>query len=188
VSRGRPDAGAVLAVLVVLWLAWLAPKASPSTAGRAAPGGGGLPASASAGALAANPRITLTTQARRDLARGLVDARLVRILAGAAYRHRLGISVFVTGHTKYVAGTNRVSRHYLGRAVDVWQVDGRPVTASNQAAAELVAWLARLPVGQRPTEVGSPFTRFEARPGFFTDPAHRDRVHIGVGRRPGGGR
>jgi hypothetical protein len=190
VTRRRSDAGAVLAVLAVLWLAWLAPHASPTPTGRAT-AGGGLPASASARPLAANPRLTLTVQARRDLERGLVDARLVRILTGVAKRHRLGISVFVTGHSKYVASTTRVSRHYLGRAVDVWQVDGHPVTASNQAAAELVAWLAVLPVGQRPTEVGSPFARFQARPGFFTDRAHRahrDHVHIGVGRRPGGGR
>jgi hypothetical protein len=189
VTRRRSDAGAVVLVLVVLWLAWL-PQAESAPAGRAGigPGGGGLPASASARALAANPRITFTVQARRDLQRGLVDARLVRILTGAAKRHRLAISVFATGHTKYIAGTSRVSRHYLGRAVDVWQVDGQRVTARNSAAAELVAWLADLPVGQRPTEVGSPFTRFQARPGFFTNSAHRDHVHIGVGRRPGGGR
>jgi hypothetical protein len=184
----RSGMGAVLAVLVMLWLAWLTQAESAPAPRAGAELGGGLPASASARALAASPRLTLTTQARRDLQRGLVDGRLVRLLAGAARRHRLAISVFVTGHSKYVAGTTRISRHYTGRAVDVWQVDGRPVTAGNRAAAELVAWLARLPVGVRPTEVGSPFTRFEHRPGFFTDHAHRDHVHIGVGRRPGGGR
>jgi hypothetical protein len=188
VGQRRSGMGAVLAVLVMLWLAWLTQAESAPAPHARAGLGGGLPASASARALAASPRLTLTTQARRDLQRGLVDGRLVRLLTGATRRHRLAISVFVTGHSKYVAGTTRISRHYTGRAVDVWQVDGRPVTAGNRAAAELVAWLASLPVGQRPTEVGSPFTRFERRPGFFTDRAHRDHVHIGVGRSPGGGR
>jgi hypothetical protein len=189
--RRGSDLGAAAAMLAVIALAAMTGQAAPTTAhpagGRHRPSALGQ-ASASARALAANPRISFTARARRDLRSGTVDPRLVRVLAAATGRHRLAVSVFATGHSKYVAGTWRVSRHYSGRAADVWQVDGRPVTAANPAARRLVAWLAALPPSQRPAEVGSPFAEFEPLPGFFTDRAHRDHVHIGVGRRPGRGR
>ena len=76
------------------------------------------------------------------------------------------------------------SNHYHYRAVDLWQVDGAPVTAGNDAARALVQWVATVAGPLRPDEVGSPW----GGPwlGHFTDAAHRDHVHLGWDA-PGGG-
>ena len=137
------------------------------------------PAPTTARALLANPRLQLTANARHDLAAGVVDQRLVAVLGRLLVHHRLAVSVFKTGHSKYVAGTNRISRHFSGRAADIWQVDGHLVRSGDSSSRQVVAELAAM--RPRPTEVGSPFAEYAPLPGFFTDAAHQDHIHVGVG-------
>jgi secretion/DNA translocation related TadE-like protein len=132
-------------------------------------------------ALAADPRLELTARARADLLAGVVDQRLVDLLATLLRDHRLAVSVFRSGHTKFVARTRSVSLHYHGRAADVWKVDGEPVRRGSRPALAVTAWLNRLTGSARPSEVGSPFPQFEPEPGQFSNADHRDHIHLGVG-------
>jgi hypothetical protein len=133
-------------------------------------------------ALLANPRIEFMPHARQDLAAGLVDPRLVALLSAATTRHTLHVLVFKTGHSKYVAGTNRVSNHWCGQAADVFIIDGQAVARSSPSARLFVEWLRALPDPVRPTEVGQPWSDVVGG-GFFTDASHQGHVHIGYGPR-----
>jgi hypothetical protein len=144
-------------------------------------GQGGLEADAAANAdkLLTNPNLTLTPQARADLVNGLVDPRVVNVLAAAVVDHRISVSVFETGHSQFVAGTDRVSNHFHGRAVDIYAVDGAPVSPSNDAALDLaIAILTGSPALQ-PDELGSPWPGLNQFPGAFSDAGHQDHLHIG---------
>lgn len=132
-------------------------------------------------ALLTNPGLTLSANARADLSAGIVDARIVALLTLLLDKHKLAVSVFKTGHSEYVAGTDRVSNHYYGRAVDIYQVDGQPVTPTSTTARTLVDELATVTGALAPSEVGSPFVL--PNPGFFTDADHQNHVHIGYAAR-----
>jgi hypothetical protein len=117
-----------------------------------------------------------------------LDRRVRALLVAIAKQHRIRISCIHTGHSRYVAGTRRVSNHTVWRAVDVDQVDGHPVSHSNAAARELALWIGRGRAGVQPSEVGSPWA-FGAWP-WFTDAGHQDHLHVGFAgpTRAGGGR
>jgi hypothetical protein len=130
-----------------------------------------------AGELLANPRLVLSPAARADILAGRVDPRVLAALGTLTRRHTVGVSVIRTGHSRYVAGTRRVSNHYHARAVDIAMVDGRPVSSGNAAARAAVVELA---AAVAPDELGSPFPEFNGRlPGHFSDAAHRDHLHLG---------
>jgi hypothetical protein len=150
------------------------PIASPPVMGSDA-GRAGVPA------LLANPRLDLAPNARADLAGGVIDERLVWLLGEIVARHRVAVSVFRTGHSRYVAGTQVVSKHTHGRAMDIYMVDGGLVRRGHQPSLRLVAWLASLNGPMRPSEVGSPFASFERLPGHFSNSAHLDHIHVAVG-------
>lgn len=134
-------------------------------------------------ALAQNPRLRLTGPARADLEAGRLDGRLVALLSALTQRHVLYVSVFATGHSKYVAGTGSVSNHFCGQAADVFQVDGEAVRASSGASRRVTEELATLDGVLRPSEVGSPWADLSGLPGFFSNAAHQDHLHIGFGPR-----
>jgi hypothetical protein len=149
---------------------------------------GGLPATVGAApgrtdprVLLADPRLELAPNARADLAAGLVDPRLVALLDQILRRHRLAVSVFKTGHSLHVRGTDVVSKHTFGRAADIWKVDGGLVRPGHAPSLALTDWLASLPPDQRPSEVGSPFAQFEQVPGHFSNADHQDHIHLAVG-------
>jgi membrane-bound lytic murein transglycosylase B len=127
----------------------------------------------------ANPNIALTPDARNDLLSGKIDPRVANLLAAAASTHRLTVSVIKTGHSMYVSGTNRVSNHYVGRAVDISAVDGVDVTASNAAALDLSLAILTSTSSIRPDEFGSPWLQLSGFPGAFTDDDHQDHLHVG---------
>ncbi len=81
-----------------------------------------------AAALLESSAIELTPAAAADLQRGIVDSRLVDLLAWITTSHSIAISEFKTGHGKYVTGTTRVSNNWYGRAVTITAVDGQPVS------------------------------------------------------------
>jgi hypothetical protein len=149
-------------------------------------GGGGLAASADpfVRALARNPRITTTTRRgcnpRPDLASGRLDLRVQSLLSVLAERHRIRLSCLHSGHSRYVAGTSRVSNHAVWRAVDIDRVDGQAVSPASPAARALVGWLDALQGPLRPSEIGSPFP-LGHRP-HFSDNGHQHHIHIGYGQ------
>jgi hypothetical protein len=119
-----------------------------------------------------NPRITITANARADVEAARVDQRILALLETISRRYTVGVSLFKTGHSKYVKNSDRISNHYYGRAVDVSFVNGGPVSVSNLAARQVVAFLAQLRGAIQPDEVGHPFADFKF-PGGFTDADHR---------------
>ena len=121
-------------------------------------------------------RVELTPAAAADLRAG-VDPRVAAVLERLARDHRIRVSVIRTGHDRLVAGTNRVSNHFVGRAFDIAAVDGERVSPSSAAAHDVATALLQLPQHVRPDEVGSPW-RFSAA-GSFSDRAHQDHIHVG---------
>jgi secretion/DNA translocation related TadE-like protein len=177
--RVEARARAVLPVTVLYPDGLSLPAAADRDPGQARrlPTGG----SASVRALLRNPRLELTPNARADLAAGVLDDRLVRLLSALLREHRLAVSVVRTGHSRFVAGTRTVSKHTLGRAVDIWKVDGGLVRPGHRPSLEVTAALNDLSGPSRPSEVGSPFPQFESAPGHFSNAAHLDHLHLAVG-------
>jgi hypothetical protein len=112
-----------------------------------------------------------------DFASPRLDRRVRTVLVAAAGRYRIRVSCLHSGHSWFVKGTELVSNHSLWRAVDVDQVDGRPVNPSNTAARQLALWIGRGRAGVQPSEVGSPWA-FGVRP-WFSDASHQRHLHVG---------
>lgn len=130
-------------------------------------------------AVLSDPRLGLRAEAVADVRAGRIDPRLLAALLALSQSFQLdGIGPCVTGHSTYVAGTNRVSNHTAGRACDIGSVNGQLVRASSPAARQLVIVAASLPASNRPTEIGSPFV-LSGCPACFTDADHQDHVHLG---------
>jgi hypothetical protein len=134
-------------------------------------------------AVLANPNVELRPEAEADLKAGRVDPRVLAVLLALSARFSLaGVGPFVTGHSYYVAGTNRPSNHTFGRAVDIGTIDAELVAPANGAARQAALALASLPAPLRPDEIGSPFADLESLPGLFSDADHQDHLHLGYDR------
>jgi hypothetical protein len=181
----RPAPGGGLAVLVVVTI--LAALAAPHAKAFRDLVAGGLPAITLPTRHAPPPAtrppsgLSFTDAAgcrpASDYTSPRLDRRVRTLLAAAADRHPIRVSCLHTGHSWYVKGTRRVSNHSRWRAVDVDQVDGRPVSPSNPAARHLARWIGGGRAGVQPSEVGSPW-RFGGRP-WFTDAGHQGHLHVG---------
>ena len=125
-----------------------------------------------------NPRIVLTDTARSDIEQGLIDGRILAMLEVASQRFTVAVSVLKTGHSPYVAGTTSFSKHFFGRAVDIYSVNGQNVSPLNPHAQALSVWLSQFPSELRPSEVGSPFASL-LFPGAFSDADHLNHIHVG---------
>lgn len=133
----------------------------------------------SADTLLANSRVSLSENARADLRNGLVDSRLVSLLSRLAETYQLDISVFSTGHSRFVKGTTKVSNHVYGRAVDITSVNGSEVSATNEAARALAQTLLTIEPFLRPTEVGGPWDVDDTDVVSFADSGHLAHLHVG---------
>jgi hypothetical protein len=188
--------GGGLAILVVVTV--LAALAAPHVKAVRGLVTGGLPAITAPTRLTPRPTtrvpkgLTFTNAAgcrpAGDYRSPRLDRRVRTVLVAAAGRYRLRVSCLRSGHSWYVKGTRRISNHSLWRAVDVDQVDGRPVSPANAAARRLAVWIGRGRAGVQPSEVGSPWP-FGGRP-WFSDVGHQGHLHVGFPgpTRPGGGR
>jgi hypothetical protein len=133
-----------------------------------------------AAAVLANSNIELRPEAEADIRAGRVDSRVLACLLALSERFSLaGVGPFISGHTYYVAGTNRPSNHAFGRAVDIGTINRELVSPANGAAREAALALASLPAPLRPDEIGSPFADLESLPGLFSDADHQDHIHLG---------
>ena len=126
-----------------------------------------------------HPSIQLTESARWDIYSGTVDDGLLAMMARAAERHEIAVVTIATGHPENVFATDITSNHTLGRAVDIFSVDGQPVVESQKkgsAAFRLARWLYNRGV----PELGSPWA-FDGYGGrSFTDVVHADHIHFAM--------
>jgi hypothetical protein len=134
-------------------------------------------------ALTANPNIVFTRQSQRDdLASGALDPRLVDLLTWIASRRRITITSMKTDHSQFVAGTNRVSAHKLGRAVDIAVVNGQSCTGvaygeCGRLYEEIVNQLRGTQF--QPSQVIYGYDPWPSERWNFAMSNHRDHIHIG---------
>lgn len=144
---------------------------------------GGAPAdgevSGAARAVLEDPRIELADSARWDIYRGDVDGRLLRLMARLARTYTYSVTVLRSGHPPHVYGTEHVSNHTEGRAVDIWEVDGIPVVTQRDdpSSAAYRFTQAVYERGDVP-ELGSPWDLDGAGGPSFTNDVHLDHIHI----------
>jgi hypothetical protein len=150
-----------------------------------------------------SPNFGATSQAVRDLEKGVVDQRLVAALRVLTKGHRICVQTFKEGHyflpgipdgpripEGYGKAGGLPNTHYFGRAADVWWVDGKPVEGNATAPGilEVGKNLAGIPPGRRPDQIIGPpgWTRdlgYGRQDGWVLAPdqleLHRDHIHIG---------
>jgi hypothetical protein len=68
--------------------------------------------------------------------------------------------------------------HVYGRAVDIVEVDGEPVSADSERSWELLRELVALPADQRPNEIGVPWRALDGLAGIFSDADHDHHLHV----------
>jgi hypothetical protein len=150
-----------------------------------------------------NPNFGATPQAAGDLERGVVDGRLVAVLATLTEKHRICVQAFKKGHyflpgvpdgpripEGYGKAGGLQNTHYFGRAADVWWVDGKPVegNATDPKVLKVGKLLADIPPGERPDQIIGP-PRWSRTLGYGREEGwvlapdqlrlHEDHIHIG---------
>ena len=74
-----------------------------------------------------NDRVVLPFAAVADVRSGAVAPSVLRALTLLSEAYRLDVSILRSGHPLRVFGTDRMSNHTEGLAVDIWAIDGRPI-------------------------------------------------------------
>lgn len=126
-------------------------------------------------------RIELPDTARWDIHRGAAQETLLKLMLLIADRTEYGVIVLDTGHPWEVFGTDRQSRHSMGRAVDLYRLGGPDVIDDREDGSDLhgfVEWLYDQP---EMTNLGSPWALDGFRGRSFTDSLHQDHLHIEAG-------
>ena len=150
----------------------------------ASAGGEPVPRPTALSAIAAevvdHPNIELPDSARWDIYRGTTTPQLLGIMADLADHTPYGVVVLTTGHPHHVFETDRVSNHTLGRAVDVYRVEGTYIVddrARGSTSWDLVRWLCGR---AQMASVGSPWVVHDGECRSFTDDVHQDHIHVSV--------
>lgn len=136
------------------------------------------PLSVAARRVLRSERADLPDSVRWDIEAGQVDERVLAVVADLAEQHDIAVTVLATGHPYNVFGTERVSNHTRGRAVDIWAIDGRPIVQQRDPQGP-VADVARMLLARGVTELGGPWDLDGAGTSSFTDAVHQDHLHIG---------
>ncbi|MFE3876577.1 hypothetical protein ACFXPX_19565 [Kitasatospora sp. NPDC059146] len=152
------------------------PAATPA-ASPASPAAPAAPTPAVAKVLA-EPRIELPPEAAADLLSGTVHDSVLTAMLRLAGPYALSVSVVRTGHPLDVFGTTRPSDHPLGRAFDVWRIDGRAVV-DPATPRQLIESFMRDAAAAGSYNVGGPVAIAGVGNQFFTDDTHHDHVHVG---------
>lgn len=128
----------------------------------------------------AEPRIDLPPAAAADFRSGQVHDSVAEALLALAGTYEIRVSVVRSGHPIDVFGTTRPSDHPLGRAVDVWSIDGHAVVDPATPRA-LVEGFMRAAAAAGSYNVGGPYRLSGGGTSnqFFTDQTHHDHVHMG---------
>lgn len=126
--------------------------------------------------------IELPDSARWDIHAGRVAPELLALMARAADEVPFGVLVFDSGHPWNIFGTDRMSDHTRGVAVDIHRI-GQQLVIDDRVEGgvthRFVQWLYEQP---DLANIGSPW----ALDGFggrsFTDLLHQDHLHVAVSR------
>lgn len=133
--------------------------------------------SAVAGRVLASDRVRLPAAAEADVAAGLVDDGLLALLLALGREHVLDVTVLRSGHPYRIFDKPQVSDHSVGRAADVWAVDGRPVVDDSRRR---VLRVMRRAVALGAYQVGGPWDPGPPAAPYYTDAVHQDHLHLGV--------
>jgi uncharacterized membrane protein YphA (DoxX/SURF4 family) len=136
--------------------------------------------SASARAVLANSRIELPPASAADIRSGAVHDSVPRAMLDLAGAYQMSVSVVRSGHPLDVFGTTRPSDHPVGRAFDVWRINGHPVVDPATSRA-LITRFMRAAAAAGSYNVGGPVQLSGGATAnqFFSDNTHHDHVHIG---------
>lgn len=127
-----------------------------------------------------DPRIDLPDTATWDIYSGQTGPALHEVMLDIAERTPYSVIVLKTGHPHNVFGTERLSNHTVGRAVDIHEVGSDLVIDSHDTTSSIYAlseWLVSRPDIK---EFGSPWRFDDAVAHNFTDEVHHDHLHVGV--------
>jgi len=147
---------------------------------------GGVPAerpadlSEVAAAVVDHDRIDLPDTAAWDIYRGFIDRQVLEVMLDIAERTPYSVVVLQTGHAYNVFGTERVSNHSVGRAVDIYKFDGALVVDSHATSSDSYAVSEWIVSRSDIREFGSPWGFPDAVAHTFTNEVHHDHLHIGV--------
>lgn len=134
-----------------------------------------------------DPRLELPDSARWDVHAGRIARDVLQVLRDAAARAPVSVAVLRSGHPEQVFGTDRLSDHTRGRAVDVWAVGGAPVVGQRLDAGPVRAVLEGALADPRVRQAGSPpGTDLDgpARRRSFANLVHSDHLHLATGAAP----
>ena len=137
-----------------------------------------------AAAVVDHDRIDLPDTARWDIYSGFANEQLLLVMLDMADRNSFKVVVLSTGHAYNVFGTNRVSNHSVGRAVDIYAIgtdagDELVIDSHDPSSVlyELSEWIvSRYDI----REYGSPWKFPDGVAHTFTNQVHHDHVHVGV--------
>jgi hypothetical protein len=131
--------------------------------------------------LVASEGVELPDTATQDLLNGGIDNRVIALVTDLGKEFELSVTVLKTGHAHEVFGTDRQSNHSRGRAVDIWKINGQPVSywAEQPAESNPARELMSLALAGGSDEVGGPWAFSTADGTTFTNQVHIDHVHIG---------
>ena len=148
---------------------------NPAQFGGEEVGTGGAP-DPEALALLNNKNVVLDDVGIADIKAGRIDPRVVAVLTKLSQEHEIKVSCMCSDHSKMTAGGS-ISNHFYGRGLDIAAIDGEIVNPGSTIAREVASELSSLDPNYRPNEIGSPWAI--CGPGYFTDAAHQDHLHIG---------
>jgi Transglycosylase SLT domain len=114
-----------------------------------------------------------------DIQRGVIDPRILVLIAAISQDHTIQISSLRSDHSQYTSSGN-VSNHYFGRAMDIAAIDGVPCTVTDVdgPCGTMTRALPSLPDGQRPTELIYCFDADGPGPAWAAAD-HCDHIHVG---------
>jgi hypothetical protein len=129
-------------------------------------------------------RIDLPDTAAWDIYRGFIDRQLLEVMLDIAERTPYSVVVLQTGHSYNVFGTDRVSNHSVGRAVDIYKLDTELMVDSHATWSDSYALSEWIVSRYDIREFGSPWRFPDAVAHTFANEVHHDHIHIGVSPYP----
>lgn len=106
---------------------------------------------------------------------------VLQLLLDVATDHTLSVSALASSHPINIFATDRVSGHTIGRAVDIWALDGVPIISQRDHGGPLHTLVADLLDQGVVRQLGAPWVI--AGPDgrrSFTDTVHQDHLHLGL--------
>lgn len=136
--------------------------------------------SAEATAVLDNPRIFLPDSARWDIYRGQVSRSLLALLDDISEKTPFGVVTLTNGHPHNVFGTERLSAHTTGHAVDLFRLGDSQVIESRYEGSLVHSLASLLYRMETVKQVGSPWNFDGPSSRSFTNTVHQDHIHVAV--------